>query len=147
MDRLVERIVTRGVEPADRLVEPGAHDPPQALRHALARREPELRRRLRPALARQRAVGIAGVAGHLLPQPARRLEGIALALGVELHLGDDQAGQDAAVHVQLDRRVTHGHEVAHLLQPTPLGERPQALEARAAERELLLEPGVARLPA
>ena len=90
--------------------------------------------------ARPGLVRVAVVAGDLPAEPLGRVEPVAFGLRVELHLHNDHSRQLALEHIDFDLARCTWSEVADLLHPSALGERPQGLELLGLERDLLLGP-------
>ncbi len=74
--------------------------------------------------------------GDLPTEPVWWLEPAGLGLGVELDLDGEQAGQRALIHVELGDVRAQRDAVAHLLQPSASGVRPQLLGLHDGDRHL-----------
>src|SRR6478609_7425616 len=89
----------------------------------------------------ERLVLVPRVVGDLASEPLGRLERLRGPLVGELDLDDVQALEVTTVAVQLERQVAGARDqVAALAHAAGLGQRPEALEAIAGDRELLLLP-------
>src|SRR6476619_2705794 len=83
---------------------------------------------LRSTATRQGFVQVALIPGDLLPDPIGWLEGPCLVLRAELDLRHNEPLQVALVDVDLDLEFVARNHVSALVEPAPLGERPEALE-------------------
>src|SRR3954454_2666089 len=91
---------------------------------------------LRSTATRQGFVQIALIPGDLVPDPSGWLEGPRLVLGGELDLRHDEPLQPALVDVDLDLEFVARNHVSALVEPAPLGQRPEALEGFLVDSDL-----------